>query len=261
MKGLAGRAAIVTGAGQGIGRAIAERLLAEGARVLAVDKTDTGLATLPASDRLRAMVQDSTSDDAPARIVAECLAAFGQIDVLVNNVGVGNAPGLEETTDELFDFYMDVNLRTTFRLSRAAMPALKQSKGAVVNIASSVGMAGYRRWAAYASAKAGVVGLTRQMASEYGPAGVRTNAVAPGIIATPQTAERLGTAEFRARIVSTMPLGMPGTPEDIAAAVAFLASDEARFITGQVLTVDGGQTSSVYVSDGMIEAAIAAGAS
>ncbi|MCV0394925.1 MAG: SDR family oxidoreductase [Rhizobiaceae bacterium] len=246
--------AIVTGAGQGIGRGIAERLFAEGARVLCVDKSGDGLATLPDDDRIKTLVCDVTTAEAPGAIIDAALAVFGAITVLVNNVGVGNAPPLHETTDEIYDFQLGVNLRPAFRLSRDVLPELRKARGNIVNIASSIGVSGYRRWAAYSAAKAGIIGLTRHMAAEYGPDGIRVNAVAPGIIATPQTEGRRDAPRFRATIVETMPLGHVGEVEDIAATVAFLASDEARFITGQVIAVDGGQTSSVFISEAMIEA-------
>jgi NAD(P)-dependent dehydrogenase (short-subunit alcohol dehydrogenase family) len=252
MKGLAGRPAIVTGAGQGIGRAIAERLLEEGARVLAIDIREEGLATFPPNERLATMIADTTADDAPMRIIGRCLEAFGSVAILANNVGVGNAPPLHETTDEIYDRYMNVNLRGTFRLSRDALPELRKTRGTIVNMASSIALLGYPRWAAYATAKAGVIALTRNMAAEYGPVGIRVNAVAPGIIATPQTEARLRTARFQATIVGTMPLGQVGRPEDVAAVVAFLASDEARMVTGQTIAIDGGQTSSVYISEEIV---------
>ncbi|MDR5651199.1 SDR family NAD(P)-dependent oxidoreductase [Ruixingdingia sedimenti] len=254
MRGLQGRAAIVTGGAQGIGRGIVERLLAEGALVLAVDRNAEALAGLPAQERLRTLAQDLTAEDATEAAVAACRDAFGKVDIVVNNVGVGNAPPVHETTDAMFDHFLNLNLRVTFRLSRDALPELRRTRGAIVNIASSVGLSGYRRFAAYAAAKAGVVALTRNMAADYGPEGIRVNAVAPGIIATPLTAARLDTPRFRATILGTMPLGMTGAPEDIGAAVAFLASDDARFVTGQVLAVDGGQTASTYVSEEMVAA-------
>jgi len=220
--------------------------------VLAVDMKEDGLATFPASERLVTMIADTTANDAPTRIIGRCVEAFGSISILVNNVGVGNAPPLHETTDEIYDRYMNVNLRGTFRLSRDVLPELKKTRGTIVNTASSIALLGYPRWAAYATAKAGVIALTRNMAAEYGPIGIRVNAVAPGVIATPQTEARLRTARFQATIVGTMPLGQVGRPEDVASAVAFLASEEARMITGQTIAIDGGQTTSVFISEEIV---------
>ena len=251
MKGLRDRTAIVTGAARGLGRGIALRLQEEGCRVLAVDMMADGLDTLTG---MEVLVQDCTADDAPQQILGACKAAFGGLDILVNNVGLGNAPQVHDTTDDLYDRYLDVNLRAAFRLSRDALPMLVDSRGCIVNIASSIGLSGYMGFGPYTAAKAGLIGLTRQMAATYGPRGLRVNAVAPGVIRTPGTEDRLGTNRFKALVIGTMPLGKAGEPEDIAAAVAFLASDEARLITGQVLAVDGGQTSSVYVSEDMVAA-------
>jgi meso-butanediol dehydrogenase/(S,S)-butanediol dehydrogenase/diacetyl reductase len=248
------RPAVVTGAASGIGLAIASRLLDEGALVLAVDKNPDALAAaLPKSDRLRTLVADTTDPGAPDAIVGACLEAFGALRILVNNAGLGNAPLFHETTDDDYDKWLTVNLTGSFRLIRRALDPLLASKGVVLNIASTLGLQGYRRQAAYHTAKAGLIGLTRNLCADYGPAGVRFNCVAPGIVATPQTAARLNTGRFYATIVGTTPMGRPGLPEEIAGAAAFLCSDDAGFVNGQVLAVDGGQTSTVFVSDAMVQ--------
>lgn len=254
MKGIKGKAAVVTGAGQGIGKAIVERLIEEGASVLAVDKSADALQTLDPGERVKTLVADVTHDDTPFRIMDACHAAFGRVHILVNNAGVGNAPPLHETTDEFFDFQIGVNLRSTFRISREAIPDLRATRGCIVNNASANGLRGYRRQSAYTAAKAGVIGLTRNLAAEYGPDGIRVNAIAPGMTGTPTQTERLATARFRAQILGTMPLGFVGEPKDIAAAFVFLASDDARFISGQTLAVDGGQTETVFINDELIRA-------
>ncbi len=244
-----GRSVIVTGAGAGIGKAITERLLTEGAAVLAVDKVPDGLRTLPTSDRLVTHNQDVTEEDAPRMIVDLCLRHFGKIHVLVNNAGVGAAPRLHDTSDADFDRYIDINLRSMFRLSREALPHLKRTRGNVLNIASVMGTHGMATQAPYAAAKGGVVAFTRQFAAEYGPEGVRANAIAPGMILTPGTAGRFATGAYQARLIGVTPLQRYGSAEELASAAVFFCSDDASYVTGQILAVDGGASSSIFISD------------
>jgi NAD(P)-dependent dehydrogenase (short-subunit alcohol dehydrogenase family) len=251
MQGLAGKVAVVTGAASGIGRATALRLAREGARVLAADRAADGLAETAAlaaaqGTPIETMLADVGTDDAPTAVIGGAVARFGALHLLMNNAGIGGAKRADQTSDDDFDAHLAINLRSVFRFARAAV-AVMPPGGAIVNVASIFGIVGFPNNAAYAAAKAGVAGLTRQMAADYGPAGIRINAIAPGLIETGMTRKRIAESQwFRGQMTEMTPLGRNGTPDDIAASAAFLLSDDAAFISGQVLVVDGGWLATRY---------------
>ena len=238
---LSGRTALVTGSTRGIGRAIASTLSAAGARVAVVGREQAKAAEVaatlsPSSRGFGADVGDPTS---VTSLVEAVEAAFGQIDILVNNAGLTRDNILFRIKDEDWNTVLDANLRGAFIAIRAASRGMmKRRWGRIINIASIVGMTGNKGQANYAASKAGLIGLTKSVAKELGSRNVLVNAVAPGFIETDMTAAM--TSDARAALSGQIPLARLGLPQDIAATVAFLASDHASYITGQVLVVDGG---------------------
>jgi len=238
------RAAIVTGAARGIGAAIARRLLDDGCRVLLADQLEKpDLELEPYLERGDASYLrcDLADPEAPDHVVGQTMERFGHIDVLVNNAGIGGARSVDQTDDASWQRILDVNLGAAFRLSRASLRhMMPQQSGTILHITSIYATVGYKGIAVYAASKAALIGLTCQMAADYGPHGIRVNAIAPGLIETQMTRARLADPVYRNIMLGGTPLGRAGQPEDVAAAAAFLCSDDAAFITGQVLTVDGG---------------------
>ncbi len=255
------RVAIVTGAGcvgsgWGNGRAIAVRLAEEGARVLAVDRDPERLAeTLDragnARDAIRCWSGDVTDGASVAAMVAACIEQFGTVDILVNNVGGSAAGGPVEMSEAVWDSQVDTNLKSVFLGCKHVLPTMiAQRRGAIVNIASTSGL----RWTgaaqvAYAATKAGVIQLSRVVAVQHAAHGIRVNTVVPGQLHTPMVESRLagqragGDVEaLLAQRQKRIPLGFMGDGRDTAAAVLYLASDDARFVTGTELVVDGGMT-------------------
>lgn len=246
----AGKTIIVTGATSGIGRATAEAFGREAGSLVLVGRqqaalAETAAAVRAAGGRAQTCAVDLTTDEAPERIVAEALAAFGYIDVLVNAAGVIASGALDATTDAIWDTMMAINLRAPFRLMRAAAPHLTARKGAVVNVSSVNGLRSFPNVLAYCVSKAGVDHLTRCAAIELAPAGVRVNAVNPGVTVTNlHRRSGMGEAQYAAfleRSKETHPLGRPGQPDDIAALILFLASDRAGWMTGETIPIDGGR--------------------
>ena len=241
-KGDAARVAVVTGAAQGIGLAIARRLLKDGWAVVSADIREHGApAGMEAgAARFHTVTGDITEPGAAEALVAAALDRFGGLDLLVNNAGIGNARAVHETEDADLQRFLNVNFISVFSMSRAAVRVMGEG-GCIVNISSVLAVTGTPATSSYAASKAAVAGLTRQMAVEYGPRGVRTNAVAPGLVETALTEARLrDDPAFRRIWKEGTPWPRLGRPEDVAGAVSFLASPDAAFVNGHLLVVDGG---------------------
>jgi NAD(P)-dependent dehydrogenase (short-subunit alcohol dehydrogenase family) len=240
-----GKTAVVTGAGSGLGRATALRLAAEGARVLSVDMSggraeETAKAIAAAGGEALALEIDVTDAGACARMVEAALARFGALTTLVNSAGIAGTPGSDLSAED-WRRVIDVNLSGTWLACQAAQPALTAGGGAIVNLASIYGVTGGSRSPAYAASKGGVTNLTRQLALAWAPA-VRVNCVCPGHVETPLTAAIMADPAWRQSMLARYPLGRFGQVDDVAAAILYLASDEAAFVTGVALPVDGGYT-------------------
>ena len=243
-----GRVAIVTGAGQGIGRAIAERLASEGAAIVVgelrdVTARETADAIVAAGGRAVAATADVANARDAARLADVATDTFGGIDVLINNAGILRSTRAADVSPEEWHLVIDANLTGAFLCARAAYPALKASgNGRIVNIASMAGRATSTLGGVhYTTAKAGVLGLTRHLAREWARDGITVNALSPGIVDTPMVRSSTDAARM-AQVLASIPLGRLADPSEIAALVAFLASDEAAYITGAELAIDGGAT-------------------
>jgi NAD(P)-dependent dehydrogenase (short-subunit alcohol dehydrogenase family) len=244
---LEGRVAIVTGAASGVGKATTELLRQRGARVAAVDVSSAVHEVAAADEGIAAVEGDAALADTAERAVAVALERWQRVDILVNNAAMIVWKSIVDTTDEEWDRLLAVNVRSAFVHSRAVIPhMLARGGGAIVSTASISGLVGLPGQAAYCTSKGALVQLTRQLAVDYGPQGIRVNAVAPGAIDTPFLRTFVDAqpdpAALETAIAAEHPLGRWARPEEVARTIVFLASDEASFVNGAVYTVDGGFT-------------------
>lgn len=244
--------AIVTGASSGIGFGCAVKLAEAGMAVLGAGRDRDRLSELETAvgdpNRIATLAVDLTADEAPAQIVEAAVSRWGHIDFLVNNAGVGSPKPLHETDDDSLDYFLGLMLRAPFRLARDVLPHMGPGS-AIINVTSTFAVVGGMRGGAYSAAKGGLTALTGHIACQYGADGIRCNAVAPGVTLTPMVATRLEDERFRKINTEMTPHTRLGTVDDIASTVAFLCSPGGAFINGQTIVVDGGWSSTKYLSD------------
>lgn len=249
--------AIITGAGSGIGLATARQLYDAGMAIVGVGRDPAKLAQLESEIddplRLATLSIDIAATEAPQAIVNLALDRFGRIDFLINNAGLGSPKPLHETDDAMLDQFLGVMLRAPFRLARDVIPHL-QPGSAVINVTSTFAVIGGRRGGAYSAAKGGLTSLTLHMACEYGPQGIRSNCVAPGVTVTDMVSHRLEDKAFRRMNVDMTPAPRLGKVEDVASTIAFLCSPGAAHINGQTIVVDGGWSTTKYLAPEVVNA-------
>ena len=246
------RVAVITGAGSGIGQAMARLFAREGARILAADVNGSAAEATAASIAAaggtgQAVTVDVSRPDQVAALIAQAVAAYGRIDILCNNAGIGSTTSVVECEPEEWDQVMTINVKSVYLGCKYAVPRMiEQGGGVIINTASVAGMVGLVKRAAYSASKGAVIALTRQVAIEYVEQGIRVNCLCPGTVDSPWVGRLLAGADdpvaARQALVARQPLGRLGPPEEVAAAALYLASDDAAFITGTGLVIDGGLT-------------------
>ncbi len=249
--------AIITGAAGGIGLATAKHLHGMGMAIVGIGRDPAKLAALESEindpDRIATLSVDIASDEAPQAIVKLALDRFGRIDYLINNAGIGSPKPLHETDDETLDHFLGIMLRAPFRIARDVIQHMKPG-AAIINVTSTFAVVGGRRGGAYSAAKGGLTALTLHMAAEYGASGIRSNCVAPGVTMTDMVRERFNDKAFRRMNVDMTPYPRLGEAEDIASTIGFLCSPGGAYINGQTIVVDGGWSSTKYLSPEAINA-------
>jgi len=250
--------ALITGASSGIGLATSRLFAKAGIAVVGVGRDPKKLDDLrrelaAAAAPVATLALDVTDDAAPKNAVEFAMAHFGRLDHLVNNAGIGSPKPVHETDDDTLDHFLDVMLRAPFRFCREALKVFGD-EATIVNISSTYSLVGGLRGGAYSAAKGGINALTLHLAAQYGSSGVRTNAVAPGVVETPMTAHRMADDRFRRMNVDITPSTRTGRAEDVAQAVFFLSSPAASWINGQILAVDGGWSSTKFMTEDALSA-------